>query len=111
MTDFDPIRLALLSSRLDGVVRSMMNTIFRTGRSGVLNSANDFSCCILTAEHELLMGAESLPIHTMSGPDMIARHVNEQRSAAASRRRILQQLAIPRQLPRCRPLHRRAGLR
>lgn len=74
---FDAVRLALLSNRLEGIVRSMMNTIFRTGRSGVLNSAHDFSCCIITANHELLIGAESLPIHIMSGPDMISRYVVE----------------------------------
>lgn len=75
--EFDAVRLALLSNRLNGIVRSMMNTIFRTGRSGVLNSAHDFSCCILTANHELLIGAESLPIHIMSGPDLISRYIAE----------------------------------
>jgi N-methylhydantoinase B len=77
VSGFDSVRLAVLSSRFEGIVNSMMNTIFRTGRSGVLNSANDFSCCILTADHQLLVGAESLPIHTMSGPDLIARYVSE----------------------------------
>ena len=67
--------MAVISNRFDAVVASMMNTIFRTGRSGVLNSAHDFSCCILSAGHELVMGAESLPIHMMSGPDLIARAV------------------------------------
>jgi N-methylhydantoinase B len=67
--------MAVISNRFDAVVASMMNTIFRSGRSGVLNSAHDFSCCILTADHRLVMGAESLPIHMMSGPDLIARAV------------------------------------
>ena len=40
----------------------MMNTIFRSSRSGVLNSAHDFSCCIVSRNHELVMGAESLPM-------------------------------------------------
>src|SRR4051795_641708 len=69
--------MAVISNRLDAVVAGMMNTIFRTGRSGVLNSAHDFSCCVLSAGHELVMGAESLPIHMMSGPDLIARAVVE----------------------------------
>ncbi|MEK9662233.1 MAG: hydantoinase B/oxoprolinase family protein, partial [Alphaproteobacteria bacterium] len=51
----------------------MGNTLLRTGRSGVLNRAKDFSCCILTAQHELLAVAESLPIHVLSGPDIMAR--------------------------------------
>lgn len=71
----DGVRMAVISNRFDAVVSSMMNTIFRTGRSGVLNSAHDFSCCILSVDHELVMGAESLPIHMMSGPDLIARAV------------------------------------
>ena len=73
----DGVQLAVVSNRLSAVVRSMMNTIFRSGRSGVLNSAHDFSCGILTAEHELVLCAESLPIHMMSGPDLISRAVLE----------------------------------
>ena len=69
----DGVRLALLTSRLQSVVRAMMNTVARTGRSGILNTARDFSCCIVTADCELLAMAESLPIHVMSGPDMMAR--------------------------------------
>jgi len=71
----DGVRMAVLSNRINAVVGSMMNTIFRSGRSGVLNSAHDFSCCILSAGHELVVGAESLPIHMMSGPDLIARRI------------------------------------
>lgn len=55
----------------------MMNTLVRTGRSGVLNTARDFSCCILSAEDELLVMAESLPIHLMSGPDLMAGSMRE----------------------------------
>lgn len=73
----DGVRMAVLSNRMGAVVNRMMNTIFRSGRSGVLNSAHDFSCCILSAGHELVMGAESLPIHMMSGPDLIARRIVE----------------------------------
>lgn len=65
--------LAILNSRFEGIVRKMANTLLRTGRSGVLNRAKDFSCCIITAECELLAAAESLPIHVLSGPDMMAR--------------------------------------
>lgn len=67
----DGVLLAVLNSRLQGIARGMMNTLLRTGRSGVLNTARDFSCCILTGEGELLAAAESLPIHVMSGPDLI----------------------------------------
>src|SRR5690606_14171942 len=73
----DGARLAVISNRFNAVVASMMNTIFRSSRSGVLNSAHDFSCCIISANHELVMGAESLPIHMMSGPDLISRAIVE----------------------------------
>jgi N-methylhydantoinase B len=69
----DGVRLALLNNRLEGIVRKMANTLLRTGRSGVLNTARDFSCCIVTAEDQLLTAAESLPIHVLSGPDLMAR--------------------------------------
>src|SRR5712691_10188781 len=73
--DMDGVRIAVISHRLDAVVGAMMNTIFRSGRSGVLNSAHDFSCCVISANDELVMGAESLPIHMMSGPDLISKAV------------------------------------
>lgn len=69
--------LAVLNSRFEGVVRKMANTLLRTGRSGVLNRAKDFSCCIVTPGCELLAAAESLPIHVLSGPDMMARTMQE----------------------------------
>jgi N-methylhydantoinase B len=72
-----PLQLALLSNRFEGVARAMMNTILRTARSAILNTARDFSCCILTRDDEMLAMAESLPIHVMSGPDLIARYMKE----------------------------------
>ncbi len=73
----DGVRLAVLNNRFEGIARKMANTLLRTGRSGVLNIARDFSCCIITAGHELLATAESLPIHVLSGPDMMARAMVE----------------------------------
>jgi N-methylhydantoinase B len=72
-----PLELALLSNRFEGVARAMMNTLLRTARSAILNTARDFSCCVLTRDDELLAMAESLPIHVMSGPDLIARYLKE----------------------------------
>src|SRR2546430_10792833 len=77
MRTLDGVRLALITNRFQGVVETMMNTLFRTGRSGVLNTGHDFSCCIITADHRFLTGAESLPIHMMSGPDLMARYMAE----------------------------------
>jgi N-methylhydantoinase B len=73
----DGVKLALISNRLEGISRKMGNTLMRTGRSGVLNIARDFSCCILTGNNELVAVAESLPIHVLSGPDIMARYMKE----------------------------------
>lgn len=75
LRETSPLALALLSNRFEGVARAMMNTLLRTARSAILNTARDFSCCILTADDELLAMAESLPIHVMSGPDLIAAYM------------------------------------
>jgi N-methylhydantoinase B len=69
----DGVRLAILNKRFEGVVRKMANTLLRTGRSGVLNTARDFSCCIVTSNHELLSVAECYPIHVMRGADLMSR--------------------------------------
>lgn len=76
MSALDPVQLAVLSNRFDGIVRSMVNTLVRTGRSGVLNTARDLSCCILTRTAELLAIAESAPIHVLSS-DLMARSMTE----------------------------------
>ena len=73
----DSVEMAILTSRLNGVARKMANTLLRSGRSGILTIARDFSCCILTAGNELLAMAESLPIHVLSGPDVMARTMQE----------------------------------
>lgn len=74
-TPHDVIRMALFSSRIESIARKMQNTLFRTARSGILNTAHDFSCCILTADCRLLGSAESLPIHTLIGPDLMCEAV------------------------------------
>ncbi|MFP6681342.1 MAG: hydantoinase B/oxoprolinase family protein [Gammaproteobacteria bacterium] len=63
-TTLSPMLLAVLANRFDGVVREMTNTMLRTGRSAVINSARDFSCGITTADNELFATAEGLPAHT-----------------------------------------------
>ena len=71
------VQLALISNRIEGIVRKMSNTLLRTGRSGVLAMARDFSCCVVTAQDELLAAAESLPIHVLSGPDLMSKSMKE----------------------------------
>jgi N-methylhydantoinase B len=76
----DGVRTAILSSRMDTIARKMQNTLFRTARSGILNTAHDFSCVILTADCRLLAAAESLPVHTLVGPDLMCKAVKKYHS-------------------------------
>ncbi len=69
----DPITMAVLNRRFDSVTTKMANTLLRTGRSGVLNLARDFSTSIVTRDCRLLTGTESLPIHCLVGADLMAR--------------------------------------
>jgi len=73
----DGVTLAILNKRFEGITRKMANTLLRTGRSGVLNIARDFSCCIVTADSRLLVTNEALPIHVLSGPDIMCRVMRE----------------------------------
>lgn len=73
----DGVQLAILNNRWESIARKMANTLLRTGRSGVLATARDFSCCIVTGDNRLLATAESIPIHVLVGPDMMARSMCE----------------------------------
>src|SRR2546425_11872191 len=75
--DVDAVGLAVLSRRMDRIAAKMQNTLLRTARSGVINNGRDFSCCILTADARLITVGESLPIHVMVGPDLMARSMLE----------------------------------
>jgi N-methylhydantoinase B len=72
----DPILLAVLANRLDGICREMTNTLLRSGRSAVLNMARDFSCALVTAGNELLASAEGLPVHVI-GMEFLAEAMTE----------------------------------
>ena len=76
-SNIDGVRMAVLTARFNGVARKMANTLFRTGRSGILTIAHDFSCAVLTAEHELLAAAESLPIHVLRGPEIMTKTMTD----------------------------------
>jgi N-methylhydantoinase B len=80
-TEFNAVLTAILANRVDSIVRDMTNTLLRSARSAVINSARDFSCAITTADNQLLACAEGLPVHifgsqlqttilTESHPDM-----------------------------------------
>ncbi len=77
-TGFDGVLTAVLANRLDSVVREMTNTLLRSARSAVINSARDFSCAIITADNELLACAEGLPVHIfgaqLQAAELLKRH-------------------------------------
>ena len=60
---FDAVRTAVIANKVDGIVREMTNTLLRSARSAVINSARDFSCAIVTADDELLAAAQGIPVH------------------------------------------------
>jgi N-methylhydantoinase B len=75
-TATEPLLLAVLSNRLESVVREMTNTLLRAGRSAVLNTARDFSCSLITSDNELLASAEGLPVHVI-GTELLAQAMTE----------------------------------
>ena len=64
----DPVLMAVIANRLDGIVREMTNTMMRAARSVIVAVARDFSCAIATGDNELLVSAEGLPVHIFGTP-------------------------------------------
>lgn len=58
----DSVQLVVMANRLDGITREMTNTLVRTARSATL-VARDFSCSIVTTDHQLLAAPEGIPCH------------------------------------------------
>ena len=70
-TTIEPLLLSVIASRMESAVRDMANTLLRSARSTVINTARDFSCSLLTADGELLFATEALPVHVI-GSDLLA---------------------------------------
>src|SRR5215471_14022630 len=66
-----------MANRLDSVVREMTSTILRTARSSTM-AARDFSCCLVSAQHELIASPEGMLAHVYgvgaSAADMASLH-------------------------------------
>ncbi|MGH6938193.1 hydantoinase B/oxoprolinase family protein [Hypericibacter sp.] len=60
---FDPMLLAVLSSRLESIVREMSNIVKKASRSTAITNARDFSCSLLTYDHRLVCVEEAMPVH------------------------------------------------
>lgn len=72
----DPFLMSVLKSRFEAIVREMTLVVMRASRSAVIKNARDFSCAILTYNHELVSVEDALPIHVMS-MDMATRPLTE----------------------------------
>jgi N-methylhydantoinase B len=59
----EPMLLSVLSSRLEGIIREMTNTVMKASRSAVIKNSRDFSCGLLTYDHRLLCVEDGIPIH------------------------------------------------
>lgn len=73
---FDPILLAVLSSRFESIIREMTNTVMKASRSSVIKNARDMSCGILTYNHRLISVEEALPIH-VNALELTTRPITE----------------------------------
>jgi N-methylhydantoinase B len=73
----DTTTLVVMANRLESITREMTNTVVRAARSTTM-AARDFSCCIVSAQHEVLSVAEGVPAHVFgmgpSAASMAARH-------------------------------------
>jgi N-methylhydantoinase B len=72
----DPFLMSVLKSRFEAIVREMSLVVMRASRSAVIKNARDFSCAILTYDHQLVSVEDALPIHVMS-MDMATRPLTE----------------------------------
>lgn len=86
-TVLDPATVAVMAHRFDSVAREMIDTLLRTARSGVLNTARDLSCAILTHDNRLLAFADSIPVHVcaihLEGAAMTEIHGHDLREGDA----------------------------
>lgn len=59
----DMFTMIVLRRQMEAVISDMVNALFRTGRSGVLNTAMDFSCSITDSRLRSVSTALGLPVH------------------------------------------------
>jgi N-methylhydantoinase B len=58
----EPFLMAVLSGRFKTITKEVSNTLMRSDRSTVLNTAKNFSCSITDIQHHIVSIAEGLPI-------------------------------------------------
>jgi N-methylhydantoinase B len=72
--DIDLFTMVVLRRRFEAIIREMVYALFRSGRSGVLNTAMDFSCSLTDANFQSVSVALGLPVH-VGAIDLIPRAV------------------------------------
>lgn len=70
----DVFTMVVLRRRFEAIIRDMVNALFRSGRSGVLNTAMDFSCSLTDSRFQSVSVALGLPVH-VGAIDLIPRAV------------------------------------
>lgn len=75
-SDFDPMLLAVLSNRMESIVREMSNIVKKASRSTAITNARDFSCGLLTFDHRLICVEEAMPVH-VTAMDLSTRPVTD----------------------------------
>jgi N-methylhydantoinase B len=68
----EPYLMVVLAKRFEAIGKQMTNTLLRSARSIVVNTARDFSCSISDASGRLICLSEGLPIHVASS-GLVAR--------------------------------------
>jgi N-methylhydantoinase B len=72
----DMFTMVVLRRRFEAIIGDMVNALFKSGRSGVLNTAKDFTCSITDSKLQTVSAAVGLPVHA-SAIDLIPRAVLE----------------------------------
>ena len=62
-SNLDMFTMVVLRRRIEAIIREMTSALFRSGRSGVLNTAMDFSCSLTDAQFRSVSVALGLPVH------------------------------------------------
>jgi len=70
----DLLSMIIMMRRVESAIRDMINALFRSGRSGVLNTAMDFSCSFTDKYFRTVSTAIGMPIH-LGAIDLIPRAV------------------------------------
>ena len=76
-TSLDGAELAILINRFEGIARKMTNTLYPDRPIRCAQSGAGFFVLHRHPRLQLLATADSLPIHVLVGPDMMARAMKE----------------------------------